>query len=67
MAVENNLVTRLNLARASDPDRILKKGFTLTLDKQNRVIPTLKRFQSARQARLKFQDGIIDIIRKEET
>lgn len=67
LSADTRLVSLLNLARASDPSRILKRGFTLTLDRQNRVITTLKRFESIRQARLRFQDGISDFIRKEET
>ena len=63
---DQRLSTLHNLALASDPGQILKKGFTLALDDQNRVISTLKRFETLKRARLRFQDGISEILRKEE-
>ena len=62
----DHLNTRQELVLASDPGRILNKGFTLTLDDKDRIISSLKKFEKVRSARLKFKDGISKIIRKEE-
>ncbi len=62
----DHLNARQELVLASDPGRILNKGFTLTLDDKNRIISSLKKFEKVRSARLKFKDGISKIIRKEE-
>lgn len=58
---------RVQLVRASDPRNILKKGFTLTLDEENRVIKTVTDFDRKKSATLKFHDGSAEIIKKEET
>ena len=63
---ERELKNRWDLILASDPDRILKKGFTLTLDEKNRIIKSLEEFRKTHGARLKFHDGITDIEGKEE-
>ena len=62
----DHLNARQELVLASDPSRILNKGFTLTLDDEDRIISSLKKFKKVRSARLKFKDGISKIIRKEE-
>jgi len=62
----DHLNARQKLVLASDPGRILSKGFTLTLDDKDRIISSLKKFEKVRSARLKFKDGISKIIRKEE-
>ncbi|MCK5058060.1 MAG: exodeoxyribonuclease VII large subunit [Candidatus Aminicenantes bacterium] len=62
---ERNLQNLVDLIKASDPGNILKKGFTLTLDKDDRVIKTMRAFSEAENTRLKFHDGIV-IIKKEE-
>ena len=45
------------LVKASDPHQVLKKGFTLTLDEENRVIASLEVFNRKEGAVLKFHDG----------
>ena len=60
------LDARVQLVRASDPVNILKKGFTMTLDKENRVIKTVTDFDREKSATLKFHDGSAEIIKKEE-
>ena len=57
---------RENLARASHPDRILERGFTITMDSDGRVVATARAFRSLKRARLRFADGIEHIERKEE-
>ncbi len=64
---QRGLETRVQLVRAMDPRNILKKGFTLTLDEENRVIKTVTEFDRKKSATLKFHDGSADIIKKEET
>ncbi|NIM14959.1 MAG: hypothetical protein GTO45_23585 [Candidatus Aminicenantes bacterium] len=54
------------LVQASDPQQILKKGFTLTLDEKNRVIKSVKEFNQKKEATLKFHDGTTEIKKKEE-
>jgi exodeoxyribonuclease VII large subunit len=48
---------RRQLIQANDPQNILEKGFTLTLDEGNRVIKSLKEFEQKESAILKFRDG----------
>lgn len=58
------------LVQANDPQNILEKGFTLTLDESNRVIKTLKEFERKESALLKFRDGAVRVkkeSKKEET
>jgi len=57
---------RENLARASHPDRILERGFTLTLGPDGKVVPTAQAFRGLSWARLRFSDGTERIERKEE-
>lgn len=57
---------RENLARASHPDRILERGFTITMDPQGRAVSTAREFRSLTWARLRFADGTERIERKEE-
>jgi exodeoxyribonuclease VII large subunit len=63
---EKNLQNRIDLIKASDPDNILKKGFTLTLDRDDRIIKTLKEFNKTQNTRLRFHDGMIKIKQEEE-
>ncbi len=61
---------RRQLIQANDPQNILEKGFTLTLDEGNRVIKTLREFEQKESAILKFHDGIARVKKdsqKEET
>lgn len=55
-----------DLVLASDPDLILKKGFTLTLDDQERVVKTYQSFKPLDRAILKFSDGTA-IIKEDES
>lgn len=63
---ERNLQSLFELVKASDPENILKKGFTLTLDNEDRVIKNLQQFNQVFDARLRFHDGIVKIKKKEE-
>jgi len=69
----NELQSRIRFIQASDPVNILKKGFSLVLDEQNRVIKSLDEFEKKENAILKFHDGITGIqktkpdIQKEES
>lgn len=65
-AAGKELETRIGLIRASDPQNILKKGFTLTLDEENRIIKSLKDFGLKESAVLKFYDGSARIFRNKE-
>lgn len=56
-----DLETRTRLVKASDPQHILKKGFTLTLDENNNVITTVKDFEGKQKAVLRFHDGTAPI------
>ena len=62
---EKDLKTLSLLVQASDPHQVLKKGFTLTLDEENRVIKSLEAFNRQERATLKFHDGTTTI-KKEE-
>ena len=64
MEAQKEINARCQLVQASDPQQILKKGFTLTLDKEDRVIKTLEEFNRKESATLKFHDGSAEIIKK---
>jgi len=63
---QKDINARCQLVQASDPQQILKKGFTLTLDKDNQVITTLKEFKRKESAILKFHDGSTKIKKSKE-
>ncbi len=63
---EKALQNLVDLVLASDPENILKKGFTLTLDMNDRVIKSLQEFNRAHHPRLRFHDGIVKIKKEEE-
>jgi exonuclease VII large subunit len=63
---ESELQAHRNLVRASDPELILKKGFSLTLDEKKQVVQSLKQFKKVKTAWLRFRDGLAEISRKEE-
>ena len=56
-----NLDSRIQLIKANDLNQILKKGFTLTLDQDNRVIKSLEEFRRKEKAILQFRDGVVPI------
>lgn len=58
---EKAIKSRRDLIYANDPERILEKGFTLTLDEKNRIIKSIKEFKKIDFPKLKFNDGIIKI------
>ena len=64
---ERTVAAQTNLAQASDPERVLKKGFTMALDRDGRVVASHEAFKKIGKARLKFYDGIAAIVRKEES
>lgn len=51
------LEVRIKLVNANDLEKILDKGFTLTLDQNFRVIKSLAEFKQKGQASLRFHDG----------
>ncbi len=58
---EKAIKSRRDIVCANDPERILEKGFTLTLDEKNRIIKSIKEFNEIDFPKLKFNDGIIKI------
>ena len=54
---QKGLEARRQLAQANNPQNVLKKGFTLTLDKENRAIKSIKEFIQKDSATLRFHDG----------
>jgi len=63
---ERGLSALRELAESHHPDRILKKGFALILDREGRVVPSRKTFDRLSEARVRFRDGLRGILRKEE-
>jgi exodeoxyribonuclease VII large subunit len=61
-----DLDAHTQLVQASEPQHILKKGFTLTRDEANRIIKSVKEFNQKKQAALTFHDGTTKIKKKEE-
>lgn len=61
---QKDLDADVRLVRAGDLENILKKGFTLTLDDDNRVIKSVGEFNRKERAVLKFHDGSTEIIKK---
>ena len=55
--VQRDVEARMQLVQASNPDQVLKKGFTLTLDEEKRAIKTVDEFNQKQKATLKFHDG----------
>jgi exodeoxyribonuclease VII large subunit len=64
--VQRNVEARMQLVQASNPQQILKKGFTLTLDEERRVIKTVNEFNQKQKATLKFHDGSTSIIKNKD-
>ncbi|HLP61874.1 MAG TPA: exodeoxyribonuclease VII large subunit [Candidatus Deferrimicrobium sp.] len=62
---QKDLAVRRQLVQANDPQNILEKGFSLTLDEANRVIKSLHEFEQKESAILKFHDGAARV--KKET
>ncbi len=60
---QKDLEAHRQLVQANDPQNVLKKGFTLTLDKENRAIKSIKEFNRKKSATLKFHDGSTGIIK----
>ncbi len=63
-SAQRDLEARRHLVHANNPQNVLKKGFTLTLDKENHVIKTVKEFNQKKSGTLKFHDGSTEIIKK---
>jgi exodeoxyribonuclease VII large subunit len=61
--VQRDVEARMQLVQASNPDQVLKKGFTLALDEEKRVIKTVNEFNQKQKATLKFHDGSTSIIK----
>jgi len=56
----------MELSDSNDPNRILKKGFTLTLDENEKAITSIENFKKCDKKKLKFFDGMVFIEEKEE-
>ena len=63
-SAQKDLEARRHLVHANNPQNVLKKGFTLTLDRENQVIKTVKAFNQKKSGTLKFHDGSTEIIKK---
>lgn len=63
---ENGVVMKENLVKANDPSRILNKGFTLIYDGENRVVKTLKEFETKDQFTIAFNDGKAENLNRQE-
>jgi len=55
-----------HLINSLSPNEVLKKGYTLVLNKDNKIIPNLLRFKNEDFKKLKFFDGEIEIEEKEK-
>lgn len=58
---QKDIAVHRQLVQANDPQNILEKGFTLTLDEANRVIKSLQEFEQKESAILKFYDGAVGV------
>lgn len=62
--------TKVNMykeySEAGDPQKILERGFTLTLDEKNNPITSLSVFRDSKKKKLRFFDGEIFVEEKEE-
>ncbi|MCP4147114.1 MAG: exodeoxyribonuclease VII large subunit [bacterium] len=64
LIANKDLENLTRLVQAGDPQQILKKGFTLTLDEENRIIKTVDEFNQKKKATLKFYDGSTEIVKE---
>lgn len=55
-----------DITTAHNPDNILKKGFTLVIGPDGRVLGSLPDFRRVRHARLRFHDGETSIAEEEQ-
>ncbi len=63
---QKDLEARRQLVNAFDPRQILKKGFTLTLGPDGKVITSVSRFPRTGRALLEFHDGKVAVKKSEE-
>lgn len=63
---EKEIKSKIELISANNPERILEKGFTLTLDEKDRIIKSKKEFKKIDSPKLQFMDGIINIKTRSE-
>jgi len=63
---EKEINSFVYIVNSNNPENILKKGFTMALDKNNKVIKNKKDFLKHKNPKLKFYDGNVIIIKKEE-
>ena len=54
---EMSLLMKRDFVQLNDPGKILEKGFTLTLDKNDKPVTSLKKFRSVDIKKLRFFDG----------
>jgi exodeoxyribonuclease VII large subunit len=62
--VKKELKAKVELIESNNPDRILRKGFSLTLNEQNKIIKSKKDFNQEAGVRIRFFDGITKIIKR---
>ncbi len=62
--------TKVNMykdyAESNDPQRILERGFTLTLDENNKPLTSLEVFKESEQKKIRFFDGEIFVKEREK-
>ncbi|MEN8153254.1 MAG: exodeoxyribonuclease VII large subunit [Acidobacteriota bacterium] len=62
---QKEIFLKKEIITANDPEKVLKKGFTLTVDQENRVISSINEFRKREVKILKFFDGSAEIEEKE--
>ena len=60
-ADSERITARMHLVKASDPQNVLKKGFSLVMDENNRVLKSVDQFNRKGKAVLTFHDGAVKI------
>ncbi len=63
---EKEINSFVSVVNSNNPENILKKGFTMALDKNDKVIKNKRVFLKYSNPRLKFYDGNVIIIKKED-
>lgn len=63
---EKEILLKKEIIEANDPEEVLKKGFTMTIDSENRVIPSIKTFRKKERKFIRFFDGSAEISEREK-
>jgi exonuclease VII large subunit len=62
---KKDIQAKTDLINAHNPENILKKGFTLTLNDAGEIIKSMKDFNAEQGVKIKFADGITPRLKKE--